>query len=137
VVALSSLGLRRRVPTSAEKSHPFNSGAPLATILNDVVAFLIGLALLNLHRLLAYKAAQQINQRAFIFVRLRSFRHLFQPSYYSRLLAVLLGPVDAHLAKLFRALGKAPMRTLLRIYSWIGLSIASDARGRVTSCPAC
>jgi hypothetical protein len=51
---------------SAKKSHPLNSGASLTTILDDVVAFTVGHALLNLHYLFANKAAQQINQRAFI-----------------------------------------------------------------------
>jgi hypothetical protein len=58
-------------PTAAKEAHALNSGAPLATILNDVVAFTVGHAFFDLHCLFAYKAAQQINQRAFIVVQMR------------------------------------------------------------------
>jgi hypothetical protein len=59
----------RRIATSAEESHPLNSFAPLATILNDVFAFSVGGAFLKLHCLFAYNAAQEIYQRAFIVVQ--------------------------------------------------------------------
>jgi hypothetical protein len=45
----------------------------LATILNDVVTLRIGRAFLNSHCLFANKAAQKINQRAFIVVQMMSF----------------------------------------------------------------
>jgi hypothetical protein len=67
-----------RSPTSAEESHQLNSVAPLATILDDVAAFGVGGAFLNLHRLFANKAAQEINQWAFIVVQMKSFSPLFQ-----------------------------------------------------------
>jgi hypothetical protein len=65
----------RTISTSAEKSDPFNSGAPLATILDDVVAFAVGHAFFYLHCLAAYKAAQQLNQWAFIIVQMRPVSH--------------------------------------------------------------
>jgi hypothetical protein len=71
--------LQAALSTSAEKSDPFNSGAPSATILNDVVAFTVGHAFLDLHCLFAKKAAQQINQRAFIIVQMKSFSHSCRP----------------------------------------------------------
>ena len=40
------LCLQPRISTSAEESHPLNSLAPLATILNDVFTFGIGGAFL-------------------------------------------------------------------------------------------
>ena len=60
------------VSTSAEESHPLNSPALLATILNDVFTFGIGLASLNLHCLFAYDAVQETCERAFIVVRMMS-----------------------------------------------------------------
>ena len=60
----------RCISTSAEESHPLNSTAPLATILNDVFTFGIGGAFLKLHCLLAYGAAQETYERAFIVVRM-------------------------------------------------------------------
>jgi hypothetical protein len=63
---------RYRHPTSAEQPYSLDSVAPLATILNDVVALRIWRAFLNSHRLFAYKAAQKINQRAFIVVQMMS-----------------------------------------------------------------
>jgi len=62
-------GLSNRVPTSTEEPHPLNSVAPLATILNDVVTFGVGGAFLNLHRLFANDADQEIYQRAFVVVQ--------------------------------------------------------------------
>jgi hypothetical protein len=70
---------RAYLTTAAEESHPLNSGAPLATILNDIVTFTIGLAFLNLHCLFANKATQQIDQRALIVVQTGFFRH---PSHF-------------------------------------------------------
>jgi hypothetical protein len=61
-----------RVSTSADESHPLNSPALLATILNDVFTFGIGLAFLNLHCLFAYDAVQETYERAFIVVRMMS-----------------------------------------------------------------
>jgi hypothetical protein len=72
----------------------------LATILNDVVAFTVGDAFLNLHCLFAFKAAQQINQRAFIVVQMKSFRHFFPIRAISSLsFALRLRPI-AILAKI-------------------------------------
>jgi hypothetical protein len=59
----------RRIATSAEESHPLNSVAQLATILNDVFAFSVGGAFLKLHCLFAYNAVQETYQRAFIVVQ--------------------------------------------------------------------
>jgi hypothetical protein len=64
------------IPTSAEESHPLNSAAPSATVLNDVVAFRVGHAFLNVHCLLAFKAAQEIDQRAFIIVQMKVLQSL-------------------------------------------------------------
>jgi hypothetical protein len=61
-----------RVSTSAEESHPLNSPALLATILNDVFTFGIGLAFLNLHCFFAYDAVQETYERAFIVVQMMS-----------------------------------------------------------------
>lgn len=61
-----------RISTSAEKSHPLNSVAPPATILNDVLTFSIGGAFLKLHCLFAYNAAQETYQRALIVVQMMS-----------------------------------------------------------------
>jgi hypothetical protein len=61
-----------RVSTSAEESHPLNSPALLATILNDVFTFGIGLAFLNLHCFLACDAVQETYERAFIVVQMMS-----------------------------------------------------------------
>jgi hypothetical protein len=58
----------RRIATSADESHPLNSAALPATILNDVFTFSIGGAFLKLHCLFAYNAAQETYQRAFIVV---------------------------------------------------------------------
>jgi hypothetical protein len=51
--------------------------------LDDVVSFKVGHALLNLHCLFANKAAQQIDQRAFIDIQMRFFRRLshFRPHF--------------------------------------------------------
>ncbi len=69
----------RRISTSAEKSHPLNSVAPPATILNDVPAFRVWGAFLKLHRLAANNAAKEIDQRAFIVVgRPAHFSFAFQ-----------------------------------------------------------
>jgi hypothetical protein len=65
--------------TAAEESHQLNSAASWATILNDVVALTVRSALFNLHCLFANKAGQQINQRAFIVIQTRFFRH---PSHF-------------------------------------------------------
>jgi hypothetical protein len=70
---------RAYLTAAAEESHQLNSGAPLATILNDVVAFRVGRALLNLHCLFANKAAQQIDQGAFIVIQMGFFGH---PSHF-------------------------------------------------------
>jgi hypothetical protein len=59
----------RRIATSADESHPLNSAAPPATILNDVFTFSIGGAFLKLHCLFACNAAQETYQRAFIVVQ--------------------------------------------------------------------
>ncbi len=59
----------RRIATSAEESHPLNSVAPLATILNDVFTFSVGGAFLKLHCLFTYNAIQETYQRAFIVVQ--------------------------------------------------------------------
>jgi hypothetical protein len=66
---------------AAEESHQLNSGASLATILNHIAAFRVGHAFLDLHCLIANKAAQQVDQRAFIVIQTRFFMHLshFQP----------------------------------------------------------
>jgi hypothetical protein len=66
-------------PTSAEKPHPLNSGALLAAILDNVVAITVGRAFLDLHCLFAKKATQEINQRAFIIVQMKSFSHACRP----------------------------------------------------------
>jgi hypothetical protein len=67
------------IPTSAEESHQLNSGASSATILNEVVAVRVRRAFLNLHCLFASKAAQEINQRAFVIVQRKAFNHFLQP----------------------------------------------------------
>jgi hypothetical protein len=56
------------IATFAEQSHQLNSGAPSATILNDVVAIRVWHAFLNLHCFFAYDTGQEINERAFIVV---------------------------------------------------------------------
>jgi hypothetical protein len=71
---------RAYLTAAAEESHPLNSGASLAAILNHIAAFRVGHAFLNLHCLFANKAAQQIDQRAFIVIQMRFFRH---PSHFS------------------------------------------------------
>jgi hypothetical protein len=70
-VSLSFLRLQP-VSTSAEESHPLNSPALLATILNDVFTFGIGLAFLNPHCFFAYDAVQETYERAFIVVQMIS-----------------------------------------------------------------
>jgi hypothetical protein len=56
---ISSSPSARRIATSADESHPLNSAAPLATILNDVFTFSVGGAFLKLHCLFAYNTAQE------------------------------------------------------------------------------
>jgi hypothetical protein len=73
---------RAYLTAAAEEPHQLNSGASLATILNDIAAFRVGHAFLNLHRLFANKAAQQIDQRAFIVIQIRIFRHPSQPLHF-------------------------------------------------------
>jgi hypothetical protein len=70
---------RAYLTTAAEESHQLNSGASLATILNDIAAFRVGHALLKPHCLVANKATQQIDQRALIVVQTGFFRH---PSHF-------------------------------------------------------
>jgi hypothetical protein len=70
---------RACLTAAAEESHQLNSGASLATILNDVVAIGVGHAFLNLHCFFANKATQQIDQRAFIVVQTGFFR---RPSHF-------------------------------------------------------
>src|ERR1019366_10306030 len=62
----------RRTSTSAKKSHPLNSFAKLATVLNQVPALTVRGAFLELHCLVTYNAVQKIGQRAFIVVQLHS-----------------------------------------------------------------
>ena len=62
---------RAYLTAAAEEPHQLNSGASLATILNDIAAFRVGHAFFNLHRLFANKAAQQIDQQAFIVIQIR------------------------------------------------------------------
>jgi hypothetical protein len=66
---ISSSPSARRIATSADESHPLNSAAPLATILNDVFTFSVGGAFLKLHCLFAYNAVQENYQQAFIVVQ--------------------------------------------------------------------
>jgi hypothetical protein len=73
------------ISTSAEEPYPLNSAAPLATILDDVAAFGVGGAFLNLHRLFANETAQELYQRAFIVVQMISPRHFVQASFPLRL----------------------------------------------------
>jgi hypothetical protein len=63
-----------RISTSAEQSHQLNSFTQFAPILNDVSSLSVGSTFLQLHRLLAYNAAQQIDQGAFIVVQMTSAR---------------------------------------------------------------
>jgi|SRR3974390_727424 len=74
----------RRISTSTEESHPLNSLALLATILNDVFTFGIGGASLKFHCLFAYQAVQETYERAFIVVRMISPGHSF-PLRFQRL----------------------------------------------------
>jgi hypothetical protein len=67
------------LPAAAEQSHQIDSGALLAPILNDVAAFRVGRAFLNLHCLFAHNATQQIYQRAFIVIQMRIVWH---PSHF-------------------------------------------------------
>jgi hypothetical protein len=62
----------RRISTSAEESHPLNSVAPLATILNDVFTLSVRGAFPKVHCLVAYDAVQETYQRAFIVVQMMS-----------------------------------------------------------------
>jgi hypothetical protein len=80
----------RSIPTSAKQSHRLNSAAARATILDDVVAFPVGGASLNFHCLFANKAAQQINQGAFIVIQMRFFRH---PSDFTHHFPFALNPI--------------------------------------------
>jgi hypothetical protein len=83
LIVISPSPLACRISTSAEKSHPLNSVAPPATILNDVLTFSVGGAFLKLHCLFAYNAAQETYQRAFIVVQMMSPGHshrLISPS---------------------------------------------------------
>jgi hypothetical protein len=57
---------------SSTSADQFNSVAPLATILNDVAAFRVWRASLNLHCLFAHEAAQEVSQGAFIVVQMKS-----------------------------------------------------------------
>ena len=59
-----------RPPASTEESHAFDPAAPPATILNDVSALRAGRAFLNVHRLIAIDANQEIYQGAFIVVQM-------------------------------------------------------------------
>jgi hypothetical protein len=61
---------------AAEESYQLNSGALLATILNHIAGFRVGHAFLDLHCLIANKAAQQVDQRAFIVIQPRFCRYL-------------------------------------------------------------
>jgi hypothetical protein len=67
----------RRISAAAEESHPLNSVALLATILNDVVAFSVGGDFLNFHSLCAHNAAQETYQWALIVVHMRH-----QPAHF-------------------------------------------------------
>ncbi len=64
----------RRISTSAEKSHPLDSVAPPATILNDVPTFSVRRAFLDLHCLLACDAVHQIDEGAFIVIQMMPSR---------------------------------------------------------------
>jgi hypothetical protein len=76
--ALSFLRIQPgRISASAEESHQFNSGAPSAAILYDVVTGRVWLAFLDLHCLVAYNAGQEFNQWAFIVVQMKSLPHGF------------------------------------------------------------
>jgi hypothetical protein len=86
---------RGYLTTAAEESHQLYSGASLATILNNVTAFRVGLAFLKPHRLFAYKAAQQINQWAFIVIQMRFFRH---PSHFQPFISPSPSPSAIRLA---------------------------------------
>jgi hypothetical protein len=86
-IALSAISpwlSARRISISAEESHPLNSLALLATILNDVFTFRIGGAFLKLHCLFAYDAVQEIYERAFIVVRVISPGHSFPYRFQRR-----------------------------------------------------
>jgi hypothetical protein len=67
--------------TSPDEPHPLDSVAALATILNDVAAFSVRRAFLDVHWLFADNAGEKIDQRAFIVVRMtssaRRLRHFF------------------------------------------------------------
>jgi hypothetical protein len=49
----------RRIATSADESHPLNSAAPLATILNDIFTFSVGGAFLKLHCLFGIQCSSR------------------------------------------------------------------------------
>jgi hypothetical protein len=83
-----------------------------ASILYDVVTVSVRHAFLNLHGLLAYKAGQQIHQRAFIVVQMKSFSHVFpivpeRGTFASSVCAFRLRSIDADLLKFLRAPGES------------------------------
>jgi hypothetical protein len=59
-----------RISPSADQSHPLNPIAPPATILDDVAAFIVGGASLDLHDFVTCNAAQEICQRTFIVIQM-------------------------------------------------------------------
>src|ERR1700761_8755666 len=61
-------GATRDLAFSPKQPHALDPVAPLAAILDDVVALGIGRALLDLHAVPADVAIQQIDQRAFVVV---------------------------------------------------------------------
>ncbi len=61
--------LSNLVSTSTEENHPLDFAATPATILDYIAAFGIGVAFLNLHRLFANDAVQEIDQGAFVVVQ--------------------------------------------------------------------
>jgi hypothetical protein len=72
------------IPTSAEKSHRLNSGASLATILNESWPSESGM-LFSIFIVSSNKATQQIDQRAFIVVQTGFFRrprHFLAPHFW-------------------------------------------------------
>lgn len=54
----------------SNKVHLLDIAAPLATILNNIVALRVGRDLLDLHCLFAFEAAQKRNQRAFVIIQM-------------------------------------------------------------------
>jgi hypothetical protein len=72
VAILFSLHLQpsgRRISSSAEESPKLNPVAQFATVLNHVHDFSAGGALLKLHHLRTYNAANETNHRALIVIR--------------------------------------------------------------------